>query len=110
MTDNDRLRRADLAIWATIGLIGLVMAAATFVTALRIDWHSFLAPASCGALIAAAGWFYRSVRCEPRLGAVLSSTSQIIAFAAVGAPLSYLAATAGFPLQDALFEIGRAHV
>ena len=104
MTDNDRLRRAALAIWGTIGLIGLTMIAATFLTPLRIEWHSFLAPVSCGVLIAAAGWFYRSVRREPRLGAVLASTSQIIAFAAVGAPLSYLAATAGFPLQDALFD------
>ena len=104
MTDNDRLRRAALAIWGTIGLIGLTMIAATCVTALQIEWRSFLAPVSCGALIAAAGWFYRSVRREPRLGAVLTSTSQIIAFAAVGAPLSYLAATAGFPLQDALFD------
>ena len=104
MTDNDRLRRAALAIWGTIGLIGLTMIAATCVTALQIEWRSFLAPVSCGALIAAAGWFYRSVRREPRLGAVLASTSQIIAFAAVGAPLSYLAATAGFPLQDALFD------
>jgi len=104
MTDNDRLRHADLAIWGTIGLIGLTVIAATFVTALRIEWHSFLAPVSCGVLIAAAGWFYRSVRGEPRLAAILTSTSQIIAFAAVGAPLSYLAATAGFPLQDAVFD------
>jgi membrane-associated phospholipid phosphatase len=104
MTDNDRLRHADLAIWGTIGLIGLTMIAATFLTPLRIEWHSFLAPVSCGVIIAAAGWFYRSVRNEPRLAEVLISTSQIIAFAAVGAPLSYLAATAGFPLQDALFD------
>jgi hypothetical protein len=104
MTDNDRLRRADFAIWATIGLIGLTMAGAACVTALQVEWRSFLAPVSCGALIAAAGWFYRSVRREPRLATVLTSTSQIIAFAAVGAPLSYLAVTAGFPLQDALFD------
>jgi membrane-associated phospholipid phosphatase len=104
MTDNDRLRRADLAIWGTIGLVGLTLVAATCVGPLRIEWRSFLVPASCGGFIAAAGWFYRSVRNEPRLGAVLTSTSQIIAFAAVGAPLSYLAATAGFPLQDALFD------
>ena len=104
MTDKDRLRHADLAIWGTIGLIGLTMIGATFVTALRLDWRSFLAPVSCGVLIAAAGWFYRFIRNEPRLAAVLNSTAQIIAFAAVGAPLSYLAATAGFPLQDALFD------
>lgn len=104
MTNNARLRHADLAIWATIGLIGLTVIGATLVAPLRIDWRSFLAPASCGALMAAAAWFYRSIRNEPRLAAVLTSTSQIIAFAAVGAPLSYLAATAGFPLQDALFD------
>jgi len=104
MTDNDRLRRADLAIWATIGLIGLVMVGATFITPLRIEWRSFWAPVACALLIAAAGWFYRSVRNEPRLAAVLNSTAQIIAFAAVGAPLSYLAARAGFPMQDALFD------
>ncbi len=104
MTDDDRLRRVGLAIWATIGLIGLVVIGATFVTTLRIEWHSFRVSVSCGMLLAAAGWFYRSVRSEPRLGAVLTSTSQIIGFAAVGAPLSYLAATAGFPLQDALFD------
>lgn len=104
MTDNDRLRRADLAIWGTIGLIGLFVIAATSVTPLRIEWRSFLTPVSCGALIFAAGWFYRSVRNEPRLAAVLTATSQIIAFAAVGAPLSYVAARSGFPLQDALFN------
>jgi PAP2 superfamily len=104
MMDNDRLRRADLAVWATIGLIGLTVIGATFITPLRIEWRSFLAPVSCAVLIVAAGWFYRFVRNEPRLAAMLTSTAQIIAFAAVGAPLSYLAARAGFPLQDALFD------
>ena len=56
MTDNDRLRRADLAIWGTIALVGLVMVAATFVTPLRIEWRSFAAQVSRGALIAAAGY------------------------------------------------------
>jgi len=101
---HDRLRLAANAIWITIGLIGLVVAAAICVTPLRLDLHSFVAPAFCGSLLAAGGLFYRSVRQEPRLGAILTSTSQIIAFAGVGAPLSYLAATAGFPLQDALFD------
>ena len=67
MMDNDRLRRAGLAIWATIGLVGLTVAGATFITALRIEWRSFLALVSCGVLMAAAAWFYRSVRNERRL-------------------------------------------
>ena len=104
MTGKDRLRHADFAIWGTIGLIGLSTIAATYIGPLRIEWRSFLVPVSCGVVIAVAGWFYRSVRNEPRLAAILTSTSQIIAFAAVGAPLSYLAARSGFPLQDALFD------
>ena len=33
------------------------------------------------ALLAAGGWFYRSVRCDQRPGAILSSTAHIIGFA-----------------------------
>ena len=62
------------------------------------------------AVLAAGGWFYRSVRRDQRLGAILSSTAHIIGFAAVGAPLSYIAATAGFPLQDAALEAIDRHI
>jgi hypothetical protein len=61
-------------------------------------------PAAATALLAAAGWFYRSVRGEDRLGAILSSTAHMVGFAAVAAPLSYIAAAAGFPLRDATLE------
>ena len=37
----EAVRRADRAIWGTIGLIGLAVIAATFVTPLRIEWRSF---------------------------------------------------------------------
>ncbi len=42
--------------------------------------------------------------------AILSSTAHITGFAAVGAPLSYIAATSGFPLQDAALEAWDRHL
>jgi hypothetical protein len=55
--DGQRSFAARRAIWGTIGLIGLVMIAVTFVTPLRIEWRSFAASVLCGVLIGAAGWF-----------------------------------------------------
>src|SRR5262249_3181737 len=70
----------------------------------EIAWRSFLNPAIVAVLLTAGGWYYHSVRSERRLGAILVSTAQIICFAAVGAPSSYIAAMSGFPLQDAMFD------
>ena len=51
-------------------------------------------------------WFYHRWRPDQRLASGLECTAQLVAFTAVGAPLSYLAAAAGgvIPLQDAMFE------
>jgi membrane-associated phospholipid phosphatase len=98
------LRRADIAVWTVIGFSAAVIAGFALWTSFEIAWRSFLAPISVTALLAIGAWFYRSIRGEQRLGAILASTSQIIGFAAVAAPLSYIAATAGFPLQDATFD------
>jgi hypothetical protein len=98
----DRRRHvADAAVWITIGAGAIVIITASLLTPVRIEWHSFLAPGSTAALLAAAGWWYRTRRNDARLGAVINCTAQIIGFAAVAAPLSYIAATAGFPLWDA---------
>ena len=98
------LGRADIAVWTVIGLSAAVIAGFALWTSFAIAWRSFAAPASVAALLAIGAWFYRSVRGEQRLGAILASTAQIISFAAVAAPLSYIAAAAGFPLQDATFD------
>jgi PAP2 superfamily len=101
---HDYLRRADAAVWITIGVIAVVDVGFVLLGHFELDWRSFLVPGVVTALLAGGGWFYRSVRHEDRPGAILSSTAHIIGFAAVGAPLSYVAATAGFPLQDAALE------
>ena len=98
------LERADVAVWTTIGVIAIAVAGFASIGPFELNARSFLVPATATFLLAAGGWFYRSVRNEERLGAILSSTAHIIAFAAVAAPLSYIAASSGFPLQDAALE------
>src|SRR5262249_48908432 len=70
----------------------------------RIDWSSFAMPAGTCAALLAGSRFYRTRRVDPRLASGLGSTAQMIAFGAVGAPLSYLAASLNLPLQDSVFD------
>jgi hypothetical protein len=107
---HDHLKRADAAVWITIGVIAVADLGFALRGPFELDWRSFWSPGVVTALLAAGGWFYRSVRRDERLGAILSSTAHIIGFAAVGAPLSYIAATAGFPLQDAALEAIDRHL
>jgi membrane-associated phospholipid phosphatase len=98
-----QLSRLDGVIWATIGAIAAFVAAAATIGNFTIAWLSFAAPAAaCAALTAAAGYYLRH-RGEPKIASALGGTAQMIAFTAVGAPLSYLAASANFPLHDHLF-------
>jgi hypothetical protein len=103
-------RRAEMAVWMVIGLSAAVIAGLALWTCFEIAWRSFVAPASVAAMLAIGAWFYRSVRGEQRLGTILASTAQIIGFAAVAAPLSYIATAAGFPLQDATFDAWDRHL
>jgi PAP2 superfamily len=107
---HDRHQRADAAVWITIGVIAMAVLGFALLGPFELDLGSFLIPGVVTALLAGGGWFYRSVRLDRRLSAILSSTAHIIGFAAVGAPLSYIAATAGFPLQDAALEAIDRHM
>lgn len=100
------LRRLDRSIWALVAMVTAIVLAAPLVSNFHIEWRS-LAPTMAGTLVLCAGaWFYRHWRRDPRLEAGLQCTAQLVAFTAVGAPLSYLAAAAGaaFPLQDVTYE------
>jgi hypothetical protein len=107
---HDHHKRADAAVWIAIGVIAMADIGFALLGPFELDWRSFWVPGVVTALLAAGSWFYRSVRRDQRLGAILSSTAHIIGFAAVGAPLSYIAATAGFPLQDAALEAIDRHL
>jgi hypothetical protein len=100
---QSRLQRADAAIWMTTGLIAIVILVSCAVGSFRIDWASLQTPAIAGFLLCAAGRFYTTTRKDSRAAAALICTAQLIAFAAVGAPLSYIAASAALPLWDQWF-------
>lgn len=97
------LRRLDGLIWSIIALVAAVVLIADPVLGFSIKYASFVAPALLCPALAAGAWFYRR-RKEPNLASGLETTAQLMAFSAVGAPLSYIAATAGFPREDRLFD------
>ncbi len=98
------LRRLDRLIWALIAGTAAVVAAAWVLSDFRIGWRSFLTPVIGTAVLLAAAWFYARWRTDARLAAGLACTAQVVAFAAVAAPLSYVAAAVALPLQDGLFD------
>lgn len=102
--DRAGLRQLDGLIWAMIAAVAAAVLASLVLSDFRLVWASFLAPATIASAFAAGQWLYQTRRPDPRLAAALGSTAQIVAFSAVGAPLSYLAASLNFPLYDHWFE------
>jgi membrane-associated phospholipid phosphatase len=66
----------------------------------QIEWASFRKAALVDTLLISASWFYLTIRKDVPLAEALMSAAQIIAFASVAAPLSYVGASAAFPLWD----------
>jgi membrane-associated phospholipid phosphatase len=99
-TEIDHLRHVDRLIWTMIAIIAGIDLAASVLGTFRIIWTTFLAAAITNVLLYLAGRFYATARKDPRAASALTCTAQIIAFAAVGAPFSYIAASAGYPLWD----------
>jgi hypothetical protein len=101
-----RFRGVDALTWAIIGAVGAFVLTAAAAGGFAIVLPSFAAPgATCLALVGASH-FYGRYRQDPKLASVLQATAQIAAFAAVGAPLSYIVAAWGhsIPLQDAALD------
>ncbi|MEA2937383.1 MAG: hypothetical protein QOC56_887 [Alphaproteobacteria bacterium] len=105
MPETAVLRRLDHLIWTLVAIVAAIVLAAPLLSRFYIEWPAFAAPiGACLAMVGAA-WFYRRWREDARLASGLESTAQVVAFAAVGAPLSYLAASANLPLQDHAFDL-----
>lgn len=104
MIEYRSLRNNDRGIAVIIAAIAAVDFTAIQFSPFKIEWASFVIPLTACALLMCGGWFYGAIRPDIRLASALTATAQIVAFAAVGAPLSYLAAAAGLPLQDARFS------
>src|SRR6202011_2306189 len=86
--------------WGTVPAFTAAVLAAPLIGNFRIAWSTFMAPALACTILVMGGCFYSRWRSDPRLASGLLSTAQVIAFAAAGAPLSYLAASANAPLCD----------
>ena len=99
------IRRLDRLIWALLAATAAIVLTAPAVSDFRIVWHAFITPAAACSLLIAGSWFYRRWRTDPRLASGLTSTAQVVALGAVGAPLSYIAASAAFPLQDHALDV-----
>jgi hypothetical protein len=104
MAEFAAARALDRLIWALVALVGAVVLLAPAVSDFRIAWGTFATPAGAAAALALGAWAYRRWRHDPKLASALENTAQLVAFAAVGAPLSYLAAASGLPLQDHVFD------
>lgn len=94
------LRRLDATIWALIALVAAIMLSVALFSDFTVVLKSFMAPASCCLLLKLGSYYYGYWRKDSNLAATLESTAQLMAFAAVGAPLSYVAASVSLPLQD----------
>lgn len=104
--DTDPLRIIDSRIWRLVTAVAAFVVMAPLVSSFYIVWSTFGVPIGVTLCLCAGAWFYRNWRRDLRLAAGLESTAQLIAFAAVGAPMSYLAVAVGasVPLQDQLFD------
>ena len=104
MNEAAAAQRLDHLIWTLVAMVAAIIVAAPSVSNFYIEWPQFGAPIGACLALAAAGWFYTRWRPDERLASGCLSTAQVIAFAAVGAPLSYLAASANLPLLDQVYD------
>jgi hypothetical protein len=99
------LRRLDGIIWAIVAMLAAIAVIAPFVANFMLVGPSFLAAGGGVALCLAGYWLYETKRPDPRLASAVGGTAQIVAFAAVGAPVSYIAASLNLPLRDGLMPL-----
>jgi membrane-associated phospholipid phosphatase len=98
------LRRLDNTIWGLVAGVAAIVLFASAASRFQIVFGSYTAAAGAGVLLLGAAYYYRNHRDDLRLASALESTAQVLVFAAVAAPLSYIAASAALPLQDAVFD------
>jgi len=98
------LRRLDDIIWCLVTGVAAVVLIASAAGGFQIVLKSYAIPASTGLLLMFGAYFYRVHRTDLKLASTLESTAQLVVFAAVAAPLSYLAASTALPLRDAAFD------
>ncbi|WP_181700819.1 phosphatase PAP2 family protein [Chthonobacter albigriseus] len=104
-TDQDArvIRRLDAAISALIAAVIALDVVLGAALGFRVEWTTFGIPALATAAALTGAVVYGRWRPDERLATACMGTAQLVAFTAAGAPLSYIAASAGLPLQDDVF-------
>lgn len=97
-------RRMSYAIWLCIAVVAATVLAAGLFGRHHINWLSFAVPAFAATALCGGAAFYARTRRDIRLAAALVGTAQLLAFAAVAAPLSYVAASLGGAFHDSAFD------
>jgi hypothetical protein len=97
--------------WTVIGAMGAVLVLGFAFTGFSLTWPSLMI--TVGYVAIYAGFAHANARSpkrrDPQVMFVLGATAQIVLITAIMTPLTYVAASAGFPLQDAnLLAIDRA--
>src|SRR5436190_1045912 len=85
-------------LWAIIGAIIALDTLWAWSSGIRIAVNAPMLVAVC--FIGSLNLLYSTSRPNPAIAAFAAAASQLIAFTAAGATLSYLAATSNFPLID----------
>ncbi len=109
--DVESAWRLFLLNWVLLGLMSAALALGVTLTGFSIDLPGLLV--SIGFVAIYAGFAHANARSpkrrDPQVMFVLGATAQIVLVTAVMSPLTYVVATANFPLQDAnLHAIDRA--
>jgi hypothetical protein len=98
------LRRLDFGIWGAIIIVAAMVLIFAVLNSFSIVLSSFSIPGLFIFALILATVFYRTWRRDQGIADALTGTSQVVAFAAVAAPLSYIAASAANPLWDSQFN------
>jgi hypothetical protein len=97
--------------WVVIGLMAMALAAALALTGFSIAPESALKPAAIISAYIGYAYYscYRRENSDPKVIFILGSTGQLLLIPALMTPLTYVAAAANLPMQDAaLHALDRA--
>jgi membrane-associated phospholipid phosphatase len=102
LSDQDQIWRLYLRNWIPLAFLAqlLALSVATSTFSLQIDSLFCQAMIAVGAFAVAGRYLFAS-NCGRRLAVILLSEAQLQVLILLGTPLSYIAASANFPLQDA---------
>jgi membrane-associated phospholipid phosphatase len=101
------ISRLDAGIWWLIAASAAPVALAIAIGGFEPAWPSFAGPGFALMVLIPGAWCYRNIRNDQRLASALMGTAQVVAFSAIGAPLSYVATALAwsFPLQDQFLDL-----